>query len=148
MCGGRSTKSLVDTQMSMPFSLAAVAVHGRLGVADIGEVDIGEVGRADPEVLRFMDLVTLEVDSVQSGSAHPIVTVRTTSGRSYVVRARDPLGSPSNPLSAEAIVARFWNLVAGVVPAEQANRIIDVVHRLDHLDDAGVLMSALGQTPA
>jgi 2-methylcitrate dehydratase PrpD len=138
MCGETAPTSLLAAQMSMPFALAAAAVRGRIGLEEISEV-----GRTDGAVVDFMNRVVLDVDDTQSGSAHPVIEVRTKNGTSHTVRAGEPLGSPSNPLAAETIVAKFLDLADGTLTGPQARRIVDIVLDLDRIDDATALVRSL-----
>jgi 2-methylcitrate dehydratase PrpD len=73
MCGNADVGSLVSTQLSMQFSLAAALLHGQVGLEQIAEH-----GRTDRRILDLMDRIHLEIDPrQQGGSAEPRLSVLT-----------------------------------------------------------------------
>ncbi|MBI3810089.1 MAG: MmgE/PrpD family protein, partial [Nitrospirae bacterium] len=71
------------------------------------------------------------------------VTVRTTSGNEYVKQVDYPLGHPRNPLSDREIEEKFRRLAAKMLARARAGRVIDMVWRLEVLEDVGTLMPLL-----
>jgi 2-methylcitrate dehydratase PrpD len=65
-------------------------------------------------------------------------------GRTYRRLERTPLGyDPDRPLSWEQVEAKFRSLVSTVIPATQADRLVDWTHRLDRGTAAGDLAGIL-----
>jgi 2-methylcitrate dehydratase len=71
------------------------------------------------------------------------VTVRTASGNEYVKQVDCPLGHPRNPLSDREIEEKFRSLAAGLFARARAGQVIDMVWRLESLEDVGKLMPLL-----
>jgi 2-methylcitrate dehydratase PrpD len=138
MCGGTDPVSLVDAQMSLPFTVAAAAVHGRLGPAQLDEA-----GRADPSVRLLMSRIVLVVDDRLHGSAPPILEVRTRDGTTQMVHAGEPLGSLANPMTTESVTAKFAELAGTALSPRRAAKLRDTVSRLDEISDAAVLLECL-----
>ncbi|HJU05259.1 MAG TPA: MmgE/PrpD family protein [Nitrospiraceae bacterium] len=74
------------------------------------------------------------------------VTVRTHAGKAYVKQIDYPLGHPRNPMSDREVEEKFRALSAGRLNRAQAGRVIDLVWKLESLDDVGTLMPLLKVT--
>lgn len=142
MCGGREISSLVDAQMSLPYSVAAALLHGQLGLAQVTE----ECRNSLP-VRALLDRVRLTVDSTHAADDEPEIRIRLTSGREVVARGKEPLGSVHNPLPDSRIIQKFLDLATPAVGAAQAHEIVDRVVRLDEMAEAAQLLEVLrGET--
>jgi hypothetical protein len=72
-----------------------------------------------------------------------IVTLR--SGRSFEHTPRAIPGTPEQPASREAIVAKFNSNVAGFMPAAEADELAHRALGLDELDDVAELARGFGR---
>ncbi|MDP4795955.1 MAG: MmgE/PrpD family protein, partial [Rhodospirillales bacterium] len=71
------------------------------------------------------------------------VTVETLDGRSFTETVTHRKGSPENPLSAEAVIAKFDTLAGGVLGAAGVAEVKQRVFALDTADEVASLISAL-----
>lgn len=71
------------------------------------------------------------------------ITVRTKAGKTYVQEANYPLGHPNNPMSDRQVEDKFRLLAAGKIDQKRINKIVDLVWRLDQLNDISTLMPLL-----
>jgi 2-methylcitrate dehydratase len=71
------------------------------------------------------------------------VTVRTRSGKDYVKQIDFPLGHPRNPMPDRGVEEKFRRLAAGKPGRARVNHIIDLVWKLEAVDDVAVLMPLL-----
>lgn len=77
------------------------------------------------------------------------ITVRTKAGAEHVLDVPAALGAPANPLSLEQHLEKFrrcWKYGVRPLPAEGADRMIDLVDRLEALPDSAELVRCM--TPA
>jgi 2-methylcitrate dehydratase PrpD len=132
MCGGRDVATLSLAQLSLPYGIAARILYGDADLAAYAPER-----RSDPRAAELMHLIDLEVDPEMGGIDEPALTVTTTSGAVRRARVTDPLGSPTNPLSDERLLAKFHGLAPG------RERLVDQVMTLDTHPDARDLLSLL-----
>src|SRR4051812_21426040 len=87
----RRPTQVVEAQFAQPFLVATALVHGRVGIA---EVD----GLGNPAVLALSErIASVAREGRPKGSL--AITVQRTDGRSIMVEATDPIGSPQKPLT-------------------------------------------------
>ncbi|MEO3887157.1 MmgE/PrpD family protein [Nonomuraea sp. B5E05] len=132
MCGGRDAATLPRAQLSLPYAIAARILYGDADLAAYSPER-----RGDPRATELMDRIDLEVDPEMGGIDEPALTVTTTTGAVRRARVSDPLGSPTNPLSDERLLAKFHGLAPG------RRRLADRVMALDTGPDARGLLPLL-----
>jgi len=71
------------------------------------------------------------------------ITVRTKAGKEFVKQVDYPIGHPKNPMSDHEVEEKFGRLAAGRLDRARTKKVIDVVWKLDQLEDIGVLMPLL-----
>jgi 2-methylcitrate dehydratase PrpD len=120
-----------DAQYSLPFPVAALLVHGKVGAAEIDGA-----GLLDPQVLRLSNIIEL-VEEPRYSKLFPAerwaeVEIETADGR--VLRSGPAVarGSAENPLSDAEISAKFYGLMADSGFGERAARIEDMVMALEN----------------
>jgi len=75
------------------------------------------------------------------------LTVRTKTGKDYVKQVDYPLGHPKNPMSDHEIEDKFRRLAVGKFDRDRMKKVIDVVWKLDQLNDVSSLMPLLKVSP-
>jgi 2-methylcitrate dehydratase PrpD len=130
MCGGRNITSVVDAQMSLPFSVAAALVHGRFGLTEIGSA-----ARTNRTVNALMDRVRLRIDPAMVPGAPVRLRAHLSDGTVHTAASRPPLGSVENPLSTDRLVEKFTDLAGYVLPGDQVARLVETVLALDRIED-------------
>jgi 2-methylcitrate dehydratase PrpD len=135
ICGkkGDECRTVLDAQMSLPFTLGVLLTHRRVALADFDDCESDEGSRMMARKVRLHPA---------SGSPGRL-TVRFKDGTRASVGAEDPRGSLSKPLSDSDLEAKFLDLVAPVLGKETAARIVGYVWQLDELSDVGVLTRLL-----
>jgi len=71
------------------------------------------------------------------------ITVRTKAGKEFVKQVDYPIGHPKNPMSDHEVEEKFGRLAAGRLDRARTKKVIDVVWKLDQLEDISVLMPLL-----
>ncbi len=135
-----STRETADH--SMPYCVAAALLDGTVTVGSFESKRL-----SDPKLRALMQKVRVVVQDEFIGwypKAMPTrVTVRTASGNEYVKQVDYPLGHPRHPLSDREIEEKFRSLAAGLFARARAGQVIDMVWRLESLEDVGKLMPLL-----
>ena len=131
-------KTTEEAQYSLPFPVAAMIVHGRIGAAEI----TGR-GLMDPAVLAVSrDLRLIEDPGFTArfpAERLAIVTIRTRDGRSFTSAPTPARGNPENPLSAEEIAVKFRALTVSLGTA----RVAAIEAAVETLDEPGADSRAL-----
>ncbi|MGH8778152.1 MmgE/PrpD family protein [Paraburkholderia sp.] len=135
MCGGRDLHPLASAQMSLPYALAAALVYGHAGL-DV----YADAQRRDPRIERAMVRIVLEVDPEMSDLDEPFVTLVLHGAAPRSMQVPVPLGDPRNPLSDDALFAKYRSLAGLVLADEARDALADAVLRLERIDDVRTLL--------
>jgi 2-methylcitrate dehydratase PrpD len=138
----RRPTQVVEAQFSTPFLVAAALALGRVG--------IGEVARVDDA--RVLALATRIQGAIQSDAPEgwARLMVRCTDGRMATLETTSPSGSPTRPLSAAQLAAKFRDCAAQAVrplSAENVEWAIRLVSQLEETADAIALVRLLSAAP-
>jgi 2-methylcitrate dehydratase PrpD len=132
----RRPTQIVEAQFAQPFLVATALVHGRVGIA---EVD----GLGEPSVLVLSDRIAgIACAGRTRGSL--AITVQRTDGRSIMVEATDPIGSPEKPLTDAQFAAKFRDCARNAVrPLSDVSvdAVLTAIGRLEALPDARELIA-------
>lgn len=142
----RRPRSVVDAQFSVPFTVAAAIVRGRVSLDTFTEEGI-----RDPEILGMAERVEAKVDpgiEARYGReiAPEIVEVRTTDGDTYVRLVEHVKGSPRAPMSLDEVRDKFMCCMAysaKPMPKENAEAFLEAVTGLEKLSDVSTLIDPL-----
>ena len=122
-----------DAKFSLPFSVAAMLVHGAVDLDSYREEAIG-----DERVLELARKVRYEVvpfptfpKSLPGGAR---IVLR--DGRVLEAELPNQRGGPENPMSAEEISVKFRKNARLALPSERADRLEHLVLSLEHQRDA------------
>jgi 2-methylcitrate dehydratase PrpD len=144
----RQPQLSIDGKYSIPFTTAVMMVRGNVTLRDYTEA-----GLRDPAVLAMADRVGYRADpdaalpmGGQSALSRPTVELRTREGRVFRCTPDGVPGDPAHPVGWDLLEAKFRDCVsfAGqpLIPGS-AERIIELVHTLDSLDDATEILKFL-----
>jgi 2-methylcitrate dehydratase PrpD len=122
-------ETLLDAQMSLPFSAAAALVYPYLNVQSF---ELAAV----PDVLwQLCDAVEIHIDDAIE-KAYPQqrganVRIETLDGRVYEHFGDNPLGEPSTPLPYEQLLNKFMDNCSPSLGMEQAELVIKGIEHLE-----------------
>ena len=136
MIGRRRVESVLDAQMSLPWSVACLLVRGRLTL-----VECDEAALADPALRAAMDRVELVVDPRAHGERQT-VEIETRDGRRLGDRVETPRGHWDNPLSDDELRAKFLALATPAL-GRVAREVADLVGALDRAPGLKPLLERL-----
>jgi len=122
-----------DAAFSFQYTVCAALVHGALSIEHFTE-DVIRSTRVNDLIARSR--VTPLPEERTEGSQ---VTVRLKDGREITEWRRVAKGDIADPMSEDEILAKYRHQVevSGIVSADAAEELIDVVLRLDELSDVG-----------
>ncbi len=134
----RKPATTLDAKFSIPFS-TAVAVARRKVIIQ----DFSVKGLKDPAVLALAQKVTsvfdAECDSGR-GTKPAKVEIKTKDGKVYSKRGEVPYGHPDRPMTWEDLVNKFRDCLsyaAKPVPKENMEKVINMIGKLEGVDDVG-----------
>jgi 2-methylcitrate dehydratase PrpD len=132
----------LQRKFSMQFCAAAAAAEGRL---DLASFEDGEV--ASPAVRQLMTRVRMVVDpSLPDGlerHAWSRVRIRLGDGRVLDSPPRGASGHHDQPLTAEALAAKFRACAARALAGDEVDAVAALIDQLEHIPDVRVLTSRL-----
>ena len=101
----------------------------------------------DPEVWKFLENVKVErnaeLSAIYPGAVANIVHVVLAGGRRLTKRVDYPLGHAKNPLNDSQVEGKFFALVEPSIGRKRAERIVDLVWKLDEAKNVDDLVKAL-----
>jgi 2-methylcitrate dehydratase PrpD len=122
MCGATDVSTLLDAQMSLPYAISVALVHGGAGLPMFSEAV-----RRDHAVLeqaRRVEVVE-SVEPMSNVAAELVLDFR--DGGQRRLRIDVPLGSATNPLPDDGVIAKYRSLAAPNIGPEAASRLEDAV---------------------
>lgn len=128
---------------SARYILAFAAYQGEAGL----EFSLQYKAAANITDTRHMELFKLidviadpELDKLYPASWPCILTLRTKDGREFRETHNGHVkGTPENPFTAEERAKRFSKVVASALPKQRCDRMLDILHRLEEVDDVSEL---------
>ena len=140
-CTPRNT---VDAQFSVPWAIATALVKGKVSLEDFTDEAIKK-----EDVLTISRKVTGELDPALSrhGVGPGRVKIVIQDGTEYTEEVEHCLGSVERPMTFEDCAAKFRECAAySIKPlaGDTVNKVIDLIHRLEQLDDATEIIRMLG----
>lgn len=135
-------RTIVDAQFSIPYAVACALAKGKVGISDFTEAAI-----RDKVVLALANKITprFEQKMVRRELTPGLVEVKAKAGfySKYVDVA---YGHPKNPMSMEALAAKFTDCAANAakpLPREDVSRAIEMVTKLEEQEDVTGIMKLL-----
>jgi 2-methylcitrate dehydratase PrpD len=132
----------VDAQFSAPYAAAVALARGRVRLADYAEASI-----ADREVRSLMARTECyrdpALDALYPAVWPAVVEIETTDGEQLRERMDFALGEPENPVSREALVAKFLDFTSERLGGDCALALADRILRLEHQPDVCRVMEEL-----
>lgn len=125
---------------SIPYAVANALYRGRPELEHYSEPAI-----RDAEVLDLASRVILR-PNLPSGKTHAIrLTIILKDGREVEFFRENPVGWLDDPVGYDDVVDKFWRNVRfnGVLPRDQAERVLELIHKLEDVPDVAELAKQL-----
>ena len=132
-------------QFSLLYSVAAALVRGRVSIEEIQPSSF-----TDQSILDVAERISITGDEgmrTDKVVGCTRIQIERRDGKTVTLVSDDPSGSPTKPLDYDKCADKFRALAANAIkPLEacQIEEIVDLVSRLDTLDDVSVIAGALG----
>lgn len=133
-------RSPVDAQFSIPWGIATAIVKRRAGLEDYNEAAV-----TNPDVLALTAKMQVEIDNglQRADKIEPTrVEILMKTGEVHSAVVEHPLGSPEKPMSFDDCAVKFRDCAKKIGSASM-DRVIDLVSRLESLDNAADIMKQL-----
>jgi 2-methylcitrate dehydratase PrpD len=127
-------------RVSLQYSLAEALYHGALGKAAYGAGSL-----KNPEILALARRVHYHVDPDYPGPGRfkGAVKIVLKNGRALEEVEEYNRGSAENPITYEELRAKFDDNASGFLSAQQRDRLVSQIDRLDTLPNANILVTRL-----
>lgn len=138
----RRPETTEQAQYSLPFSVAAALIHGRLGLEELN----GE-GLNNLDVLRLAEIIEMEED--QTYNAHfptkrfARIHIETTQGKILTSPETQPCWETDNPPSDQELQKKFQWLTKGALPGTRVSEIKTLLWNMEKAPDATKLVDLL-----
>jgi 2-methylcitrate dehydratase PrpD len=139
----RQPRTIIDAQFSVPWVVATALVLGKVTIDDFTDAAITR-----PEILEVSRKVSgrlvPEMDRHGVGPGGVIIKMR--GGEEYREEVAHCLGSPERPMDFSDVTRKFRECAASSLKplsAASIDKVIDMVGRLDTLDDAATVIRLL-----
>ncbi|GAA4323767.1 MmgE/PrpD family protein [Pigmentiphaga soli] len=136
--GGRRIDTLLDAQLSLPYSLAVAAATQRAGLAQYSPPNV-----EDSEVQRLMRATELIWDRALATGASPTVRIALQDGRTLSRSVEFAKGAPENPLTDDELRAKALQLLELRLNRERAEALVRLADRIEASADAGEWIALL-----
>jgi 2-methylcitrate dehydratase PrpD len=137
-------QSELQAKFSMPFCIAILLLRRRAGLAEFTDQ---VVNRADVKAMIARIDYGVHPDAEAAGyeKMTTLIDIKLADGRTIGGRADFGKGSPANPMSDAELAGKFRECAAwGGLPRTAAEKVIDLVFRLDRLKNINELTRLLG----
>ena len=135
-------QTMLDAQMSLPYSLAVAMLDGEAGIAQFAPERL-----RDPAVLAIADRVHAyshpDLATAKAGNLTTYLDVTATRGRTFRQRVDTFRGHPLNPLSDEEMETKFRRCAGLRLPAAKVDAASEAIWGLDKLGDLEPLLGAI-----
>ncbi|MBN1692472.1 MAG: MmgE/PrpD family protein [Dehalococcoidales bacterium] len=140
----KAPRTIIDAQFSVPWVVALALANGRVTVDDFTDEAIKR-----PEILKLTHKIDtrLETSMNRHGVEPGGVTIKMQDGGEYTEEVEYCLGSVQRPMSFEDVTRKFRECApCSIKPLskEKTEKVIDMVGRLEKLDDASEIIRLLG----
>lgn len=131
---------------SLPYCVSIALVDGEVTRASFADARL-----RDPSVSELMRKVKViedpELSALYPEGAPGRVTIAMRTGEKHVAEIRYPNGHEKNPMSDDDVERKFVNLCAGCLGAAQRDQALEMLWRIERLDDVQGVTALLAGAP-
>ena len=136
-------KGVFEALLSYPFVLACALRDRKFWLTSVGASKL-----ADPEIRSFMSQRVKLVANPELSPAKSRVSITMATGEVLSAQVDGAKGTSSNPATLEDLCTKYHDCVSGRLSPSQAAELLDLLVRVDQLDDLDRLFELLGSTRA
>lgn len=134
--------SPLEALLCIPYCVASVLIHGRLGLQEFTDKAL-----ADPRLAATIGRVSVKADTALDknwpNERGARLQIEMRSGETLMLSTTDPLGGTEKPMSFDDILRKFDGLTERVLTADRRNAFIDAVANLENLPSINDLITPL-----
>jgi len=135
-------KTESTAKFSIPYCLAAALIYGRVG---LNEFDMDKIN--NKVLLQLASKVKVEVnpdiDRLVPDKRGASIDVVTKSGERHKWTVENPRGEPEDPVTEKELKTKFTTLVSPILDTKRATKIINIIDRLEYLENVNDLTNIL-----
>jgi 2-methylcitrate dehydratase PrpD len=137
---GNYPQNILDSQFSMPFTLAAVLYDKQALLEQFTEEKIN-----DPRFKALAAKVAIDFDAeldedyVKNKKMAHVLEIRLKNGTVLTNRVDYPKGSENNPFTDDEVIAKFKSLAGVAIPKDRVERLISMWRGIEELKDVNEL---------
>ena len=140
----KAPRTIIDAQFSIPWVVAIALVKGKITVDDFTDEAIKR-----REILELAQKINTRLEPAMSrhGVGPGGVTITMQDGTQYTEEVENCLGSVARPMTFEDVKKKFRECALCSIrplPADKVEQVIDMVGRLEKLNDATEIIRLLG----
>lgn len=137
-------KSRETADHSLPYCVAAALIDGHVNLDTFSEERIFQKDITD--LMKKISVhVDPELDKEYPGGIPNLLEIETKTGQLWGKKISFPKGHWKHPMTDQEVEAKFRMLAEGQLGKERADRILDIVWRIDTVKDIGELMSQFSE---
>lgn len=133
-------ETALEGKFSVQFAIALALLDRKVTVAQFSDEKVRQ-----PEVVALMSrvkaIVVPELHQTEATGRSQIVEIHLKDGRQLVKRSDFPPGTPSNPLSDEALFQKYRSCASLVLPEKQIEESIELIMNLERIGEINKLLA-------
>jgi 2-methylcitrate dehydratase PrpD len=140
----KAPRTIIDAQFSVPWVVAIALAKGKVTVDDFTDEAIKR-----PEILKLAQKIDTRLDTLMNrhGVEPGGVIIKMQDGTEYTEEVEYCLGSVQRPMTFEDVTRKFRECAPSSIKSlskDKIEKVIDMVGRLENLDDANEIIRLLG----
>jgi 2-methylcitrate dehydratase PrpD len=142
LCGSMSPKNISEAKFSIAYCVCCALAFGHCNIGEM-QMNVIHSNQIKDLLSRTSLVVDEELEKRFSMGYGSIVAVTLKNGESFSVLTEHAKGDPENPASLEEMQTKFRLLSDNIIPPEKQEKTIELVERLEDLDDICQLLPYL-----
>ncbi len=133
LTGKKTPRTGLEGKFSAYYVVAIALLRGHVGLAEFTDQAV-----RNPEAVALRNKVTIATDPAIRGD-EAYLTIKTVDGKTYTKHIEHAIGSLERPMTDADLNEKYDGLTAGILPKEQAVRLLDLCWKLESLPDVSVI---------
>jgi 2-methylcitrate dehydratase PrpD len=136
LTGKKTPQTGLEGKFSVYYAAAVALIKGAAGEKQFSDALV-----KDPQVVALRDRVATIIEpDISSERVHVVITLK--DGRKLEKYIENAIGSVKNPMSDQALEAKFTDLADGVIPGAKARKVMDLCWGVEKLTSAAEIAKA------
>ncbi len=141
-------RNAVDLQFSIPYNVANAIINRKVSFEHYTEEALGRKDVLEFLATKVKSWLDPEVcfDDVGKACTAARIQVKTRDGKLYVKRVDHPKGDPTNPMTLDEIIEKFWDcaeLLARPIVRENLKAVVDLMAHLEKVENVASVVRLL-----